>query len=155
MRSMLALLVAATIAIGFAACGGEKPADKGTGTPPASTQPEKPAAPADDGCGDGCGCGCGCGCGEAAESGCEEGAEGCTEEPSEEAPDVKAQALDLLDRAAKAIAGEKYDEAKGYLAQLQAMKSELPPDMQKKVDELGVTLAAKAGMGGVKLPGGK
>jgi len=132
---LIALFAAALIA-----CGGKEEAK----TPTGGTI-EKPAMPADTG--------------DKADAAAEQAGDAASETTPEEAPaapTVESQALELLDRAGKAVAGESWDEAKGYLKQLQDMKSQLSPELQKKVDDLATQLAAKAGLSGsgIKIPGG-
>jgi len=124
---LIALFAAALIA-----CGGKEEAK----TPTGGTV-EKPAMPADTG--------------DTADTAAEQAGDAASEE-APAAPSMESQALDLLDRAGKAMAGESWDEAKGYLKQLQDMKSQLSPELQKKIDDLATQLATKAS--GIKIPGG-
>ena len=133
MTTKIALCLLPLLAFGLIACGGdEKPAA------PESPGVEQPAAP---------------------ESPAVEQPEAPEAPPAAEtpeAPSMEDQALELLDRAGKAVAGENWEEAKGLLSQLQGMKAQLPPELQKKIDDLATKLAAQAGLAGtgIKIPGG-
>ena len=133
----LAICLLPLLASGLLACGGEEKPTAPAAPPGGAV--EKPAVP---------------------EAPAEEMKTPAAEEPAEQAPaapSIEDQALALLDRAGKAVAGENWDEAKNLLTQLQGMKAQLPPEMQKKIDDLATKLAAQAGLAGsgIKIPGGR
>ena len=136
MTKRIAFCLLPLLALGLISCGGEdEPAA------PDSPGVETPAAPE--------------GAEEKMDAAADEAPDAETPE-APEAPSMEDQALELLDRAGKAVAGENWDEAKGLLQQLQTMKAQLPPELQKKVDDLATKLAAQAGLAGtgIKIPGG-